>query len=146
MARTGLEDAIQGQSVDIGLAVKEVCMRACVYVCVHVCTCVCEWVGVYVCVCVRVCVYVKTCYFMVWYDVIWYVMICYLMILCYLMLYYVILWYVMLCKNVFECVVRCCDMSFSLSHNFVPSWQLILPTLILLFPRISYVHHNLMMI
>ena len=65
MARTGLEDAIQGQSVDIGLAVKEVCMRACVYVCVHVCTCVCEWVGVYVCVCVRVCVYVKTCYFMV---------------------------------------------------------------------------------
>ena len=26
MARTGLEDAIQGQSVDIGLAVKEVCV------------------------------------------------------------------------------------------------------------------------
>ena len=47
MARTGLEDAIQGQSVDIGLAVTEV--RVCVFVCEGreggECVCACEGEG-----------------------------------------------------------------------------------------------------
>ena len=52
MARTGLEDAIQGQSVDIGLAVKEVCVCGCVCVSVCVSMYACMCVYMYVCMCV----------------------------------------------------------------------------------------------